>query len=693
MSLRTLGALRAFLTPASPARARAAIAVLISLSGIMAAAPVAAQARRCANPPCTAPRAEFASEDEAFVAARNAMTKSDAPRFEQAAAQVSDSHPLRVYIDYWRLRLMLADTRSGMAADAAEAADAQARSFVARHGNTVVGDLARRDWLLSLGRREAWSTYESVYPGWLLKDEHSPKCFALRARIARGDAVMNDARELIMQPRELGEACNGLLEALAASGQASEADLWRRLELALETGAASPIRRAALLAVPSLDARQLEQTLSRPAASLDAPGSSRELTLIALGLLAKADPAAAAARMSSVSPRLRPADRAWCWSQIAAHGMRKLMPESTAWAREARAARPSDDTLAWLARASLRATDWAGVKSAIERMSDSGRNEPTWTYWLARSIQSLSDTPESRHQARSLFTSIAGKPEFYSQLAGEELGARPTLPPKAAAPTPAEIAAARSNPGFDRALRFYELGLRPEGNREWNFQLRTMNDRQLLAAAEYGRQRGHLDRMINSSDRTRTEFDFQQRYPAPHAEMLTANARLQGIDPAWIYGLIRQESRFISDAKSVVGASGLMQIMPATARWIAQKMGAKDFSPAQINDLDTNLQFGTFYLKTVFDGLDRSAVLATAGYNAGPGRPRSWRGTLDRPVEGAIFSEIIPFTETRGYVKAVLANASWYAALLGNGEVPSLKSMLGTITPGPATAATAAPGG
>lgn len=664
--------------------------VLILLPSVQAAQP-AARKNDAAATRASAARTEFASADEAFVAARNAALKQDAPRFEQAAAQVTDAHPLRAYIDYWRLRMQLASTGSNSSADAAAAADAEAKAFIALNGSSLLADLARRDWLVSLGRREAWSTIDAVYPGWVLRDEAAPRCYALRARMARGESVMSDARESIMVPRDLGDACNGLLESLASSGQAGAGELWQRLEFAIESGSVSAVRRAALLAAPSLEARQLEQALSRPASVLDG-SASRELTVVALGMLARNEPATAAERMNAVASRLKPADRAFAWSQIAAGGMRKLLPESAAWAREARSARPSDETLAWMTRAGLRAGDWALVRSCIERMSEAGRNEATWVYWLGRALQAQ-ESPEARHQARSLFTSIAGRPDFYSQLAAEELGMKLAIPPKAAAPTAAELAAVRANPGFERAVRLYELGLRPEGNREWNFQLRGMNDRQLLAAAEYARQRGLLDRMVNTADRTRAEHDYSQRYPSPFLDRMQPNAKAQGLDPAWVYGLIRQESRFIMDARSSVGASGLMQIMPATARWIAQKMGVRDFTPSQINDLDTNLQFGTFYLKTVYDGLDRSPVLASAGYNAGPGRPRSWRGTLERPVEGAVFAEIIPFTETRGYVKAVLSNAAWYAGLFNSGEVPSLKSMLGDIQPGPATTASAAPGG
>jgi soluble lytic murein transglycosylase len=502
--------------------------------------------------------------------------------------------------------------------------------------------------------------------------------------------VIAEARELLMQPRDLPEACNVLLGALVANGQAGAQDLWRRLEAALESGSAGAVRRAATAAAPQLEAKQLETALARPAAALDA-FPSREVAVVAIPMLARADPPEAAARLEAVSARLRPADRAFAWSQVAAAGMRRLLPESHAWARQARTARVSDETLAWLTRAALRERDWPAVRATIERMSESGRADPAWTYWLARALQA-DGSPESHHRAKVLYTSIAGRTDFYSQLAGEELGLPIALPAAAAPPTEAELAEARANPAFARMLKFHELGLRADGNREWNFAVRGMSDRQLLAAAAHARRLGLLDRAVNAADRTRHEHDFTLRYPSPFSDRLVPIARAQGLDPAWVYGLIRQESRFVSDARSHVGASGLMQIMPGTAKWIARKMGERDFTPSQINELDTNLRFGSFYLRTVHDELDRSPVLASAAYNAGPGRPRSWRGTLPRPVEGAIFAEIVPFNETRGYVKHVLSNTAWYAALF-TGEPQSLKAMLGEVQPGPAVAATASPGG
>jgi soluble lytic murein transglycosylase len=650
----------------------------------------AATARSAAAParPAPAPRVtEFASADDAFVAARAAALRSDEERFEKAARQVGTDHPLASYVALWRLRMALAETRT----DVPGPVDAEARAFVGRHAGTLVADLARRDWLVSLGRRQVWGTFDAVLPELVQRDDTAIRCHALASRAAGGEPVMAEARALLLAPRELGEACNSLLGALVANGQMGSADLWRRLEAALESGAPATIRRAAAFAAPTLDGKPLDAALSRPASAL-AASPSREGAVVALAMLARSDPAEAAERLAAVAPKLRAADRAFAWSQIAAGGMRRLLPEAHAWTLEAHAARPSDETLAWMTRAALRAGDWPTVRSTIERMTESGRADPAWTYWLGRALQARTDDEEAQHRARVLFTSIAGRHDFYAQLAAEELGLRVVVPDPAPAPTDAELEEARRNPGFARARAFYELGLRADGNREWNFQLRGLSDRQLIAAAEHAKRTGLLDRAVAAAERTRDEHDFALRFPAPFADQLEPIARAQDLDPAWVYGLIRQESRFVSEARSSVGASGLMQIMPGTAKWIAKKMGVRDFEPRRINELDTNLQFGTFYLKTVFDDLDRSPVLASAAYNAGPGRPRSWRGTLPRTVEGAIFAEIVPFTETRGYVKHVLSNTAWYAARF-TGQPQSLKALLGEVRPGPAFAATASPGG
>jgi soluble lytic murein transglycosylase len=342
-----------------------------------------------------------------------------------------------------------------------------------------------------------------------------------------------------------------------------------------------------------------------------------------------------------------------------------------------------DDTLAWKVRSALRGDNgrprWQQVLQAINAMGPIEQHDPAWTYWKARGLLALAvdsqDGDAMRGLARELLASIAGQVHFYGKLATEELGDPITLPGQPAALMPEEEEAAARQPGLVRALHLIAIGLRNEGVREWNFSLRGMSERELLAAAQLACDREVWDRCINTSDRTRTEVSMAQRFPTPFRKEVDEWARASGLDPAYVYGLIRQESRFVMDARSAVGASGLMQLMPSTARWTAKKIGAA-YNAELITDRDTNIKLGTSYLRLVLDNFDGSQAMAAAAYNAGPSRSRRWR---DGPVlEPAVWAENIPFNETRDYVKKVLSNATDYAAMLG-APAPSLKARLGRL--------------
>jgi soluble lytic murein transglycosylase len=230
-------------------------------------------------------------------------------------------------------------------------------------------------------------------------------------------------------------------------------------------------------------------------------------------------------------------------------------------------------------------------------------------------------------------------------------------------------------------MKFYQLNLRPQGNSEWNFTLRGMTDRQLLAAADWARRNQVFDRAVNTADRTRSEHDFAVRFLAPFYDTMESQAKAVGLHLDWVYGLIRQESRFILGARSSAGASGLMQLMPGTARYVAKKIGLANYRPDQVTDMDTNLLLGTNYLRLVLDQLQNTELLATAAYNAGPGRPRAWRALQAKPLEGAIFAETIPLSETRDYVKKVMSNAVYYGLLFDPAKPQSLKGRIGVIEP------------
>src|SRR5947208_12779284 len=175
-----------------------------------------------------------------------------------------------------------------------------------------------------------------------------------------------------------------------------------------------------------------------------------------------------------------------------------------------------------------------------------------------------------------------------------------------------------------RALELIRLGMRNEGVREWLFGIRYFDDARLLAASEFARRAEIWDRSIQAADRTVRSHNFALRYPLPYREVFTEYAKTYDLDEAWVLGLVRQESRFITDARSAAGAAGLMQVMPRTARFVAHKIGLRNYQRKGVTEIETNVTLGAGYLRLVLDQLGHQ-VLASAAYNAGPARARRWR--------------------------------------------------------------------
>jgi soluble lytic murein transglycosylase len=634
-------------------------------------------AAACALAPAVfAAGAETRADDDAFLLLRDAVRQNDPAKADFYADRLG-AYPIASYVDYYRLKPRLKTL--GVE---------QFRDFLKRYEGSAIADRFRNDWLLELGRTRDWLNFDEQYPQFVLDDDTQLKCYALMSRVLKGQRVAAEARALLLAPPGYGEPCGSLITALAQSGQFDANDLWAQLRLAGQSNATGPARRVMLLLGGSESA--IARAIDTPALTL-AKGAGvgraeHETYLVALGRMARTSVKLAALALRRAESGLSEQERAIGWGNIALQASYSLAPESGEYWRAARGAPLSQEQMQWQTRIALRDGNWALVKSSIKAMPPELRQDPAWSYWLGRALQA--EAPAST-EAAQLFRGIAEQSNFYGLLAQEELGRHLALPAPGAAITAQEIAAVAANPGFQRALKFFSLRLRFEGTREWNWELRRMSEREHLAAAEFARQNNILDRMVNTSDRTRTEVDYTQRYPSPHDDIMHPATQTLGLDKAWVYGLIRQESRFIMDAQSHVGASGLMQVMPSTGRWVAKKIGLTDFAQEMLSDVRTNILLGTNYMNMVIGGLDGSQVLASAAYNAGPGRLRSWRRTMPRAMEGAVFAETIPFTETRTYVKNVMANATYYAALFEN-RPQSLKARLGNVTPQGSAAVSAA---
>jgi soluble lytic murein transglycosylase len=613
-----------------------------------------------------------ADADSRFLAARDAFRQGERVKLSHLAESLR-GNDLEPWAEYWLLRLRLdEDVSDGV------------RDFLVRNNGAYVAEKLRAEWLRKLARDQDWQTFQQEYP-LLVQPEQDLACSALQAQLVRQQdpTALDEARPLWFSVVDLPETCTPLMQGLFAAGRLTEDDTWIRLRRLLEAKKL-PAAKQLLQHLPA-DQRPtpkaLEAVADAPArhlaklpANFAATRSGRELALFAIQHMARNDPGAAATLWRGIEGKFGDEDRAYAWGQIAWQAALHHLPEATDWFGRGAGSPMCEDQLAWKARAALRAGDWAKVAQAIGDMPPLMAAQADWTYWLARAQASQGRGDE----ATILFQRIGGLPNFYSNLADEELGRPLTVPPQADAITTDELMEAAGNAGLKRALALIRLDMRAEGAKEWNWSLRGLDDRHLLAAAELARRYDIYDRSISAADRTLAQHDYSLRYPAPFRDLVEPQARQLSLDGGWVYGLMRQESRFIMDAKSSVGAKGLMQLMPATARWVAHKIGLADYRPGRVTDMDTNVILGTSYLKMVLDSLDNQPVLASAAYNAGPGRARKWRA--DRPLEGAIYAETIPLSETRDYVKKVMCNAVYYTALFEN-KPQSLKSRLGIVGP------------
>ncbi|MDP1708538.1 MAG: transglycosylase SLT domain-containing protein [Gammaproteobacteria bacterium] len=615
-----------------------------------------------------------------FLAARQALDKGDMKTYQRLADQLRD-YPLYPYLRYDELRQRIADVPEG-----------EIRDFLSRYSDSAVSSRLRAAWLSALISAKQWQTYLQEYRPYPNEQGVALRCYELLARYRahEGPPVppgwFAEVQELWLTGKSQPGECDGVFKLWRAAGHLTPDLSWQRIRLAMDNRQTD---FADLLAKElGADERQWVQRFQRmhnnPGDMLvhadfkrDTP-KARDIVRHGVKRLARTDAAQAAVHWQRIKSgyTFSPEEIGVTERDIAVSAALQRLPQALDWLAAINPDQADERVRQWRVRAALARQDWRAGLAALDALTPAEREDEQWRYWRARALEQAGSATAGvgpHANPEQLYTSLAQKRSYYGFLAADRLQQPYVFNDRPIELTEAELGKVSTLPGIMRCRELYQLDLIPSARREWDYVTAAMGERERQLAAVIASRWGWHDRSIFTLAKAEHNDDLELRFPTAFRDQVLASAEQQGLDPAWIYGVIRQESAFMPDARSSAGALGLMQLMPATGKQTAKLLN----SPLRhINDLleiDKNIQVGSAYLRHVLDKNNDHQALATASYNAGPSRIRQW--LPDSTQKADIWVENIPFTETRNYVQQVMAYSAIFGHRLGRAIVPLRERM------------------
>lgn len=617
---------------------------------------------------------DYAAERQRFLEARKALQQNQSAHYQQLADRLRD-YPLYPYLRYDELRTRFSS-----------ATDADIRTFLDEFGDTPLAERLRLSWLNHLARQHQWRRFLAFYPG--NSDSAELQCFYLRAtREEPADAAWLDAAVALWRVgKSQPDACDPVFKALTNSPRMTQELVWERIRLAMDNNALSLASYLSRM-LPAGERKWVDlwrtahhrpSTVRGHAALAADSAPAREILAHAMVRLARNDAQEAYDWWAVLADRYAfdAAVRAEVSRRVALAAAYQRLPQAYLWLAQVPDSARDRAVREWQARSALLQREWPALLAAIDAMPAEERSESEWRYWHGHALAELGD----RAAAELTLEPLAGERSYHGFLAADFLGRPYSL---GHTPIPAEDAdlerLQRQQPAFVRARELRRADLIHDARREWAYAIRTLDPRGLEVAAALAHHWDWHDRAIITAARSGHQDDLAVRFPVLYEREVVKTAKQLDLDPAWIMGVMRQESAFMVDARSPVGALGLMQLMPATGSQMARMLKLPTPSRATLLQADTNIRLGSNYLRHVLDDLGNK-VLATAAYNAGPHRVRRWLPETTLPA--ALWVDTIPFTETRGYVRGVLAFTTVYDARLERPVTP-LHTRMPAIAPKP----------
>ncbi|MCB1735421.1 MAG: transglycosylase SLT domain-containing protein [Gammaproteobacteria bacterium] len=588
-----------------------------------------------------------------FKAAERAFDRKDVKEYERLKARLSD-YPLYPYLVYEELVRNLARTQSGAIGE-----------FLDRWEGSPLADRLRSKYLDVLAQRGDWREYLAFDAP---SESASRQCRTVWAMYKTGEraAALDRVEPLWLYGKSRPKECDAVFKAWKEAGKLTPERVWARIHLAMKKRnwqLANYLKRE----LPKDDQRWVDVWVKawRSPDSLNSIAElkqnvplARRIVISVLKRLAQRDTDKAIRlwepfeKTGNFSAR----DRASLARTIGVHLALDRDMEALHWF----AFLPIDETdkvaLGWAVRVCMVNGEWNKALYWLNRMPEDLREDQQWRYWRGRVLQELGRD----HEANKYFAGVSLNRSYYGFLAADHVGAAYEFEQEVLEPTESMRQYLETKPGVLRARELYALDKRLDARREWWVLDRSLNPDELRVVAKLAQEWGWHDRAILTVARGGHFDDLALRFPLAFSEHIHRYADLRDLDRSWVYAVCRQESAFSPDVRSHAGATGLMQLMPATAKRVAKQINTSVRHSSDLTEPELNVRLGTYYLRSVYDDLAENPVLATAAYNAGPHRVRKWLPETGKPMPADLWVELVPFNETREYLRRVLAYSVIY---------------------------------
>ena len=559
-------------------------------------------------------------------------------------------------------------------------------TFIKEYDYLPVSDWLRNAWLHHLAGQGEWETFLSEY-----KPQYADsklQCLRLQHLIEHSQdqaSVMAEVRETWLTGRRMPRQCDSVFKRWADAGHMSDDMIWARIKLAMESRQVSLARALAQRYLPRSQHVWIQRwesvhwnpqrELSRISFKVETP-VARMIVKHGIVRLAYSDPEAAMESWEHLKQRFAffGEDENYVLRMVGVLAAQNHSPRAVDWLSRVTAREDDANLRIWRVKAALRAGQWHKARAFLGGLNVEEQQETRWRYWRARILEETGEAEE----ARKLYLALTGERDYYGFLASDRMGREYSMRHRSVEASPEELSAMLSRKGVQAAHELYSIGETVAARRQWNWVTGRMNNRELEVAAVVARHWGWYDRAIYTVTKADHFDDLDLRFPVLFRDQVDANAERAGIDPSWIYGVMRQESAFVVDARSPAGALGLMQLMPRTGRQVGRSLNMRIRNNSAILDVSNNLLLGASYLKAVLDRNKGSEMLATASYNAGPHRVKRWLPPENMAAD--VWVETIPYNETRHYVKNVLSFTAVYDHRLG-GEPKPLEKRMPLVVP------------